>query len=864
MEQTIKFNRIDLSKTNEFLTGDTARELDYYRIRDTIASLCVSPEGKEQLLKREPLTDFESIEELKKLGREWNTYINSNRPQAVVNWPEVENHFKVLGIQGSSLNQEDLFALGLFASAAVKAKDCITSASIEFSIPALSELVSFMPDLSQAKNDIFAILTPEGEVKDLPRLREIRSKIAALHREVENAIRKYTSSSDLQNALQSNVPAYRSDRELLAVKAEHKNSIKGIVHEVSASGSTVYIEPEDVVRANNDLIQEEFRLYAETKKILTELTETIGKYKHDFIEAHKTMILLDMTMAAGRWQNQVHGIFAEHCDMEKEPPVIFEARHPLLGDKAVPISITFLDGKKVLVVTGPNTGGKTVTLKTVALFSLLNQAGFPIPASEGTRLPIFHSIFADIGDEQSIDESLSTFSSHMKRVAQMVNFADSKSLILLDELGSGTDPMEGSAIAMATLDNLIQKDAFVLVTTHHGILKNYGYTNPKCINASVEFNADTLRPTYRLLMGVPGESHAIDIALRSGLPENVVQQARDYISTEQADVSSLIKGLTAKHAELDELQQNERKLMASLEEKQLKIHEREIRNKEFEAELKEIERTNASAFLSETRKKLENLVRELREGEITRQKTLAVKDFITEMTQGVDLLEKKAEEEKAKLEAEKELLAKEKEVYAQNGMRITKAKENKSSSKKKTKQRLSNTEALSTAPSYVFTSDPKKNEPVVLKEGMEVYAGSAKRKGILIHKEKGKSWIVQFGSMKMSVKENMITPVPQDGKPLQATVYVDISKNNQGETEHPVFELRLLGMRYDEAIRALERQLDLCAIHNFKSFSIIHGKGSGVLQQGVQNYLSHYNGVKDFRFAPPEEGGSGKTYVTLL
>lgn len=271
------------------------------------------------------------------------------------------------------------------------------------------------------------------------------------------------------------------------------------------------------------------------------------------------MLLLDSTCAAAKYQSEVHGVFAENYDTEKESPLILNARHPLLAEKAVPVTINFMFGKKVMIITGPNTGGKTVTLKTVALFSLMNQAGFPIPADEGTRLPFFNSIFADIGDEQSIDESLSTFSSRMKNIALALENADEKSLVLLDELGTGTDPLEGGAIAMAVIDSLLEKNSFVLVTTHHGVLKNYGYTNSKCVNASVEFNSESLRPTYKLLVGVSGESHAIDIALNSGLPQNVVEQAKSYISNQQADVSSLIKGLTEKHIELEELIKNKMK-----------------------------------------------------------------------------------------------------------------------------------------------------------------------------------------------------------------------------------------------------------------------------------------------------------------
>ncbi len=858
--------------TQSHLSGAIAKELDFYRIRDSIASLAVSEEGKAALLLREPSDNREHIEYLKKLGREWNIYLHSPLPQAVTAWPECRPYFKILGTPGAQLEQDQLFALGIFCQVQKKASECLESAKESLPIPVLSELAGQMPSLDGASREIFSILTKEGEVKDLPALREIRTKIAALHKEIDNSIRKYTSDSAMSAKLQSNVPAFRAERQLIAVKAEYRNSISGIIHEVSASGQTVFIEPDEAVKANNELIQQEYQLQAELRKIFQEVTEKLGAYKKDFSKAQELLVLFDSTYAAARWQSQINGIFAQEADRSKEPPVIHGARHPLLGSRAVPVDIQFMDGKNILIITGPNTGGKTVTLKTIALFALLNQAGFPIPAEEGTRLPVFGSVFADIGDEQSIDESLSTFSSHMKKLAQMMNFADENSLVLLDELASGTDPQEGGAIAMAALDTLIERKSFVVVTTHHGILKNYGYTTSSCINASVEFDANTLRPTYRLLMGVPGESHALDIALRSGLPENIIQQARDYISSEKADVSTLIKGLTAKHAELDELQKQERIKNAELSQKAVKLHSRELAVKEKEIELREEENRKSSEFLSQTRKKLENLVRELREGEITKEKTHSVKDFIANLTEEIAQREKEVENQKILLEQEKIEAQKEEEQFAENGMRLSKAGGHNASTKKKCKKRLSNADAFAKAEAVHFETENKNNskktpavkKQIVLEPGMQILAGANKRKGMLVSENKNGTWTVLFGSLKMSVPKNQIVPMDIQSA-IQTTEMPEIS--NTGSLiindEKPKFELRLLGMRYEEAMKALEHQIDLCAIHNFKNFSIIHGKGTGILQQAVHDYLSHYPGILDFRFAQPEDGGTGKTYVTM-
>ena len=583
------------------------------------------------------------------------------------------------------------------------------------------------------------------------------------------------------------------------------------------------------------------------------------------------MTLFDSTFAAARWGAENLCNYAQNCEDGENPPLLLQARHPILGEKAVPIDIKWLPGKNILIITGPNTGGKTVTLKTFALLSMLNQSGFPIPAADGTRLPIFNAIFADIGDDQSIDNSLSTFSAHMKNIAAAVKHADSNSLVLLDEFGGGTDPQEGGAIAMACLDSLIEKKAFVLVTTHHGSLKNYGYTNENCINASAEFDSASLTPTYRLVMGVPGESHALDIAKRSGLPGKIVEKAKSYITNQQADVSTLIRGLTQKHAELDRREKEFRNLENQQKEKILKLEQKDLNLRKKENEVKERENRSESRFLRETRKTLENLVRELREGEITREKTLKMRKFINDLTEDVELQEIALEEEKENLEEEEKALAEKIEnetKIAENGMKISSAIGKHASSSKKTKKKLSNKDALKSAKATytdeeVFNLAPRaKNAPkpkFEFCEGAEVLVGKTRSRGTLLHEEKKGVWTVQLGSIRMSVKQKdmeLIAPAN-----LSADYSVEL-KCDDGNGS-PVFELRLLGMREEEAIHALQKQLDLCAMTGFKSFSVIHGKGNGILQQAVQDYLSNYPGVKSFYYARPEDGGFGKTYVEL-
>ncbi|MCQ2583359.1 MAG: Smr/MutS family protein [Treponema sp.] len=828
----------------------TLTEIDYFRIREQVAAFCVSEEGKVELLNREPLSDSKKIEFLKSCSREWLKYVSTCKNNPVSGWPTIGALFSIIKTNGASLSLEQVKALGLFTLSVKKVREAVVNHQTELELKTLAKQVELLPEEDETEKKIFRIITPDGELRDLPEIAAIRSQIASLNQKIKNIMRTFTSDPKLATVLESSVPVLRGGRQVLAVKSNQQNRIPGIIYEVSQTGQTVYIEPEDAVRCSNELIQKEHELEAEIKRILTELTESLQPSIPFFRDALPVMKTFDTTLAACRWGIENNCVYALEC--VGEPPLLLQARHPLLGAKAVPIDIRFMDGKRVLIITGPNTGGKTVTLKTFALFAMLNQAGFPVLAEEGTRLPVFSNVFADIGDDQSLDQSLSTFSGHMRNIAQAVNAAKNDTLVLLDELGSGTDPQEGTAIAMSVLDKLIEKQSFVLVTTHQGILKNYGYTNPACINASVEFDTSTLSPSYHLLMGVPGESHALDIAQKSGLPKEIVSSARNYIATEQADVSALIRGLNRKHIELNKLKDKAEHDAAVYEEKMLRLKEKEIDVRKKEHDLKKGKQQELNDFLIHSRRQLENLVRELREGELTRDKTLGVKGFINNLEKDVNRLEEKFEAEEEKIErAEQEF---EKEL----------AQQRKYTSNKKTKKKLSNAEALKLATPMNNPDDKKASVaeiPVTFGPEVAVKSKVTGIEGVIAEEGKKGYWVVQFGSVRMSVKEKDLIIQKNQTKKLVPSVSYDLAPAN--ETERPVFELRLLGMRTDEAIKALERQIDLCALNNFPHFSVIHGKGDGILQQFVTDYLSHCEFVKEFSFAPAEDGGTGKTYVTL-
>ncbi len=828
------------------------QEIDFYRIRNQVADYCLTQEGKDSFLQREPLTDSKKIEELKNLSREWTVFLSASCKNPLLFWEPVKNLIEVIKTKGASLSLEGVKALGQFVLSLKSVKQAVEQHSGELQLKLLAEQVKLLPDMSECEKLIFHVITNDGQLRELPEIAAIRKQIAAINAKIKKIFQQYTSDQKLSAVLESGLPVLRNGRQALAVKASLQNRINGIIIEVSQTAQTVYIEPEEVVRCDNELIQKENELLQVINKILTDLTAELAPFIPLFKEAIPVMLLMDTSLAAARWGMEADCTYA--LPSQGEAPLLLEARHPLLGDKAVPIDFYFIEGKRVLIITGPNTGGKTVSLKTFALFCMLNQTGLPVPAGEGSRLPVFKDIFADIGDSQSLDMSLSTFSGHMKNIAQAVKGAGNSTLVLLDELGSGTDPQEGTALAMSVLDTLIEKKAFVLVTTHMGILKNYGYTNPSCINASVEFDTSTLSPSYRLVMGIPGESHAIAIARRSGLPQAIVDNAKKYIATEQADVSSLIKGLNKKHSELDRLQHRARLLQENLEEKESRLKEKELGLRRKENELKKGHQQEMHDFLIHSRRQLENLVRQIREGELTREKTLGVKKFISALEADVDRLDQKIEVEEEKIAAEEKAFEKQKTA----GNR---------SSTKKTKKKLSNAEALKYAS---VNPDLKKGlaqktadeKALVFESGAAVKALSSNSQGVLIDSPRKGLWNVQFGSVKMAVKEKDLVLLDNKSA-LSEGNSVSYGFDSSYSSEKPVFELRLLGMRAEEALSALEHQIDLCALSNFPSFSVIHGKGYGILQQTVHDYLSHCPIVESFEFASPEDGGSGKTYVTL-
>jgi len=795
--------------TKDALALKTQILLEYPQIMESVASHCVSEEAASILKETHP--DYSgSSEETKKIVKIIFSFIKLRNDEPRSWLPSIGFLLPKIDTEGVVLDLDETLAAGLFTERGIELVKWLSKEE------ELKSLIKDLPDCSPVAAEIFKIIDREGNLRDLPALRAIRKRISSLEKDLKNTVSRYSSEEDYKRMLQSPLPSQRDGRAVLAVKANYRARIQGIVHEVSSSGQTVFIEPIDVVEKNNDLIMERRNLDAEIQKILRELTENISIHAGDLKIFHEKIIYIECLRARAKY-SAVNGRHFASSSNGAQSLLLKQARHPGLK-KAVPIDIEMSSVTRTLIVTGPNTGGKTVALKTLGLFAMMNQSALALPLDEGSVLPVFDGIYADIGDEQSINQSLSTFSAHITNVSAITKHATENSLVLLDELGSGTDPQEGGAIAMAVLDYLIEKNARMIVTTHHGILKHYGYTRPGVENASVEFNAQTLSPTYKIINGLPGESRAIDIAASNGLDEQIVTTARNYIDDEKSDVSEMIKGLEQKQRELAGLEKLSEIEQSKLKEEKRRADLKELQLRQKEAELQRESVGKLSQFLKESRKTLENLVREVKEGELTREKTLKVKDFLNELS--------------AYAETESEALSEE---------------------EKSIRKQLLETEKKSQSGSPASET--------VFSAGMEVFAGKSKQRGIIIRADKKKTneWLVEIGSLKMNFTESDLIPASVQKKQTTKASWAA----EYGASNEAVYELRIRGMRFEEAMELVRKQVDAAVLTGLKNFAIIHGKGYGILRQGVHDYLGSHPAVGEFHFARPENGGYGKTEVTL-
>jgi DNA mismatch repair protein MutS2 len=784
----------------------TLRLLEFDAVRTRVAACALSGEAARLIMEAEPLRGREETARLKGLVSAVLDLMNSGTNERREDLPDLAAFLPRLETEGAVPETDEALALGIFLERGRVFKAWLAGAGGD---SPLAPLLAALPDCSAPEAEIFRIIDREGRIRDLKELADIRRRIRSLTKDLENASSRYTGNEEIRRMLQSGVPSQRDGRMVLAVKANFRGRIRGIVHEVSSTGQTVFVEPEEVVEKNNELFLENRRLESEIRRILREMMGRLSAFREDLNRFYGGIVYLETIRARARYGFETRGCFAG-----EDPSgalILKAARHPLLGPGAVPLDFAMAPGKRTVIITGPNTGGKTVALKTAGLLALMNQSGLPLPAGEGTCLPVFDGVYADIGDEQSLSQSLSTFSAHMTNIAAILSSATNSSLLLLDELGSGTDPEEGSAIAMAVLDYCIEKGCRLITTTHHGVLKNFGYTRQGVENASVDFDSRTLSPTYRIVMGVPGESRAVDIAGRNGIPEKILRDARAYLAEERADVSALIRGLKEKHRELDEADKQRKAEELRLREERRQADLKELRLKQKELEVKAGGMGKFRELLQESRKTLENLVREVKEGELTREKTLRVKAFLMDLEAAVNT-------EDAALSAEEEALK-------------------------------------------AAVRQPASGNPPVLRPGVEVLCGEGRRRGRLVRQDKKGRWIVEIGSLKLSLSEKELTPLPVSPEGKKTVTIAPVDYAGAAPSARP--ELSLLGMRLPEALDALEKQIDAATLNGVHEFAVVHGKGDGILQRGIHDYLKKQSLVADYFFSRPELGGFGRTEVIL-
>ena len=659
------------------------------------------------------------------------------------------------------------------------------------------------------EDKITTSILAEDEIADgaSAELADIRRKMRAASSRVRDALQKIISAPSMQRMLQEPIITTRGDRYVVPVKAEYKGSVNGLVHDVSSSGATLFVEPMAAVKANNELRELKAKEKAEIERILGELSAECAAHREDLDTDYRTLLQLDCIFARARLSDKLDCCSPELSEREIR---LRRARHPLLPrDKAVPIDVELGGSYDTLVITGPNTGGKTVTLKTIGLLCLMAQCGLHIPAGEGSCLPVLENVLSDIGDEQSIEQSLSTFSAHMRTIVSILEECGERSLLLFDELGAGTDPTEGAALAIAILEHARGRGCLLAATTHYSELKIYATNSPGVMNASCEFDVDTLQPTYRLLLGIPGKSNAFAISRRLGLSEEIIEDARSRVGSSGEQFEETIEKLEEARRLLDRDRLEEAKLLRTAEE----------------------EAKKAARLRSELEVKLDKA------------------------------------SEKAKHEAER-ILADARQVADQTFRELSRMREEaahiQGDHKKQNDARSEVLRQLNEARSALrSTLEPGEvrtsSRPVQVGDVVEVTAMGGTR-ATVESISADRTLKLSAGILKLTAREDEVVLL-DNVKPEKVKVSAGVSASLR--TESTSSELDIRGMETVEAIPVVERYIDSCSQAGLETVRIIHGKGTGALRAAVQQCLKKQKLVKSYRLGRYGEGETGVTVVEL-
>ncbi|AQU79013.1 endonuclease MutS2 [Planococcus faecalis] len=778
------------------------RILEFYKIRDEVARYCTSSLGKAHVDNLLPSTDINEVNRLLEQMDEGAQVLRVKNNVPMGGIFDIRLHARRAQI-GGSLSPMELMEVSSTVRASRILRQFFETIQEEavVQIPHFLEKKESMPILTALEHAINICIDDNGRVLDSAstELRTIRQQLRTQESRVRERLESLVRGKNASKMLSDSIVTIRNDRFVIPVKQEYRSHYGGIVHDQSSSGQTLFIEPDAVVQANNEVRRLKMKEKEEIDRILLMLSAQVQEVAHELFLLVDVLGEIDLILAKAKYGSAHRGT---KPTMNTEGYInLRKARHPLIPkDEVVPNDIEFGRDITAIVITGPNTGGKTVTLKTVGLSTLMAQSGLPVPALDGSELAVFDQIFADIGDEQSIEQSLSTFSSHMVNIVDILTKFDENSLVIFDELGAGTDPQEGAALAISLLDEVHGRGARVIATTHYPELKAYGYNRPGVANASVEFDVETLSPTYRLLIGVPGRSNAFEISKRLGLPDHIISHAKSFTGTDSKAVDSMIASLekSRRQAEQDAEQTQEVLLESEQLKKELakQLAEYEQQKERLEEKAKE----KARKIVDQARAEAEAVITDLRK---------------MQLNQGSPVKEHELIHAKKRLE----------EAMPQN---------------------------------RILKKAAKDNAEKPLKPNDEVKVISFGQKGTLVEKVSKNEWIVQIGILKMKLPESDLSytkPEKQKETRTMATL--------KDRDSHIKMELDLRGERYEDALARVEKYLDDALLSNYHQVSIIHGKGTGALRQGVQQYLKKHSRVKSYRFGEAGEGGSGVTVAEL-
>ena len=781
--------------------------LEYYKILDMLAGYASCEETRKRALALTPITDAAEIEHLQQTTSDALSRLYKGSGISFAGIHNVNASLKRLDI-GGSLNTTELLHICSLLEVAKRAKAYDRSDRADDKTDSLSPLFSQIEPLSPLLEEIKRCVIGEDEIADdaSPALFKIRKSIRGMNDRIHAQLTNLMNNTTTRSYLQDAVITMRDGRYCLPVKAEAKTSVPGMVHDQSSSGSTLFIEPMAVVNLNNELRELFLKEQDEINVILADLSNRVAENANGIRQDYSVLAELDFIFAKAQLAKSYNGvapIFNEEGRIH-----IRKGRHPLLdAKKVVPIDVRLGEDFRQLIVTGPNTGGKTVSLKTVGLLTLMGQSGLHIPAADRSELAIFHEIFADIGDEQSIEQSLSTFSSHMTNIVKILDQADDRSLCLFDELCAGTDPTEGAALAISILHKLHQYGATTMATTHYSELKVYALSTPGVENACCEFNVETLSPTYRLLIGIPGKSNAFAISSKLGLAANIIDDAKSRLSDKDVDFEDMLANLEASRITIEKEQLEIKKYKAEVESLKKKLTDK---NEKLDARRDEI-----------LRKANEEAVQILKEAKDLADET--IRNF-NKYGQGQAPMSK-MEKERSKVRD-----------------KMNKSEKNLSMKKKET----------------VNHKVPKK-----LRIGDSVKVLSMNLKGTVhtLPNAKGDLY-VQMGILRSLVNINDLVLIDDESTSPIAKKYgggsssgkIKMSKSASVSTE-----INLIGMTVDEAIAHLDKYLDDAYIAHLPSVRIVHGKGTGALRSAVHAHLKRQKYVKSFRLGEAGEGDAGVT-----